>query len=192
MCFERSTIRWERDDDGIVILTLDDPSQSANTMNSAYAESMRAIVARLEQEKDQIKGVIITSAKKTFFAGGDLNALRLVSKENAQRVRRRSCVRSRRSCARSRRSACRSSRRSTAPRSAAAWRSRWPLTTASSSMTRRLSSASPRSTSGCCRAPAASPARVRMVGIARRADGRPAAGHEALQAGRGQGARAGR
>ncbi len=79
-----STIRYDRGEDGIVILTLDDPTQSANTMNSAYAESMRAVVARLEQEKDELKGVIITSAKKTFFAGGDLNALRLVSKDNAQ------------------------------------------------------------------------------------------------------------
>jgi 3-hydroxyacyl-CoA dehydrogenase/enoyl-CoA hydratase/3-hydroxybutyryl-CoA epimerase len=41
-------------------------------------------VERLRAEKDQIKGVIITSAKKTFFAGGDLNALRLVNKENAR------------------------------------------------------------------------------------------------------------
>jgi 3-hydroxyacyl-CoA dehydrogenase / enoyl-CoA hydratase / 3-hydroxybutyryl-CoA epimerase len=79
-----STIRWERGDDGIVVLTLDDPAQSANTMNSAYAESMRTTVERLQAEKDQIKGVIITSGKKTFFAGGDLNALRLVNKENAQ------------------------------------------------------------------------------------------------------------
>ncbi|MDE3131269.1 MAG: enoyl-CoA hydratase/isomerase family protein, partial [Acidobacteriota bacterium] len=78
-----NTISWERGDDGIVVLTLDDPSQSANTMNSAYAESMRAVVARLAQEREQIQGVIIASAKKTFFAGGDLNALRLVSTENA-------------------------------------------------------------------------------------------------------------
>jgi len=79
-----STIRYDRGDDGIVILTLDDPSQSANTMNSAYTDSMRSVVERLQSEKEEIKGVIITSAKKTFFAGGDLNALRLVSKENAQ------------------------------------------------------------------------------------------------------------
>jgi 3-hydroxyacyl-CoA dehydrogenase/enoyl-CoA hydratase/3-hydroxybutyryl-CoA epimerase len=79
-----STIRWERGDDGIVVLTLDDPAQSANTMNAAYAESMGKTVERLQAEKDQIKGVIITSGKKTFFAGGDLNALRLVNKENAQ------------------------------------------------------------------------------------------------------------
>ena len=79
-----STIRWERGDDGIVLLTLDDPAQSANTMNAAYAESMGKIVERLQAEKDQIKGVIITSGKKTFFAGGDLNTLRLVNKENAK------------------------------------------------------------------------------------------------------------
>ena len=36
-----STIRYERGDDGIVVLTLDDPNQSANTMNEAYARSIR-------------------------------------------------------------------------------------------------------------------------------------------------------
>ena len=35
-----STIRWQKDPDGIVVLTLDDPSQSANTMNQAYMDSM--------------------------------------------------------------------------------------------------------------------------------------------------------
>ncbi len=80
-----STIGWELDpSDGIVVLTLDDPAQSANTMNAAYAESMRDTVARLQQEREQIKGVIITSAKSTFFAGGDLNTLRLVNRENAK------------------------------------------------------------------------------------------------------------
>src|ERR1700679_610846 len=79
-----STIRWERGDDGIVILTLDDPSSSANTMNAAYVDSMRAIVTRLQAERDEIKGVIIASAKETFFAGGDLNELKAVTRENAQ------------------------------------------------------------------------------------------------------------
>ncbi|MCU1504174.1 MAG: hypothetical protein JWM12_3528, partial [Ilumatobacteraceae bacterium] len=27
---ESTTIRWDQDDDGVVILTLDDPNQSAN------------------------------------------------------------------------------------------------------------------------------------------------------------------
>lgn len=83
---ESTTIRWEQDADGVVVLTLDDPNQSANTMNRAYAESMAATVDRLEAEKDSIAGVIITSAKKTFFAGGDLNDLKAVTKKQAQEL----------------------------------------------------------------------------------------------------------
>jgi 3-hydroxyacyl-CoA dehydrogenase/enoyl-CoA hydratase/3-hydroxybutyryl-CoA epimerase len=77
------TIRYEKGDDGIVVLTLDDPSQSANTMNAAYSASITATVDRLESEKEDIKGVVITSGKKTFFAGGDLNDLRKARKEDA-------------------------------------------------------------------------------------------------------------
>ncbi len=79
-----STIRWDRDDDGVVILTLDDPNQSANTMNAAYGASITDAVDRLETEKDEITGVIIASAKKTFFAGGDLNDLKTVTPETAE------------------------------------------------------------------------------------------------------------
>ncbi|CAB4862605.1 MAG: 3-hydroxyacyl-CoA dehydrogenase [Actinobacteria bacterium] len=80
---ESKTIRWDQDADGVVILTLDDPNQSANTMNRDYGESMAATVDRLEAEKDSIKGVILTSAKSTFFAGGDLNDLRGAQPEQA-------------------------------------------------------------------------------------------------------------
>jgi 3-hydroxyacyl-CoA dehydrogenase/enoyl-CoA hydratase/3-hydroxybutyryl-CoA epimerase len=72
---EAKTIKWDSDSDGIVVLTLDDPNQSANTMNADFRESFGAIVERLEAEKDDITGVVVTSAKKTFFAGGDLNEL---------------------------------------------------------------------------------------------------------------------
>jgi 3-hydroxyacyl-CoA dehydrogenase / enoyl-CoA hydratase / 3-hydroxybutyryl-CoA epimerase len=78
-----STIRWDKGEDDIVVLTLDDPNQSANTMNAAYAESMAATIERLEAERDEIAGVVITSAKKTFFAGGDLNDLKRATPENA-------------------------------------------------------------------------------------------------------------
>ena len=83
---ESTTISWDKGDDGIVILTLDDPNQSANTMNEAYKASMGATVDRLEAEKDDITGVIITSAKKTFFAGGDLNDLIQATPADAPRV----------------------------------------------------------------------------------------------------------
>ncbi|TDC96318.1 3-hydroxyacyl-CoA dehydrogenase [Saccharopolyspora aridisoli] len=72
---EQNTIRWESDADGIVVLTLDDPQQQANTMNLRYQASMDVILHRLETERDNITGVVLTSAKKTFFAGGDLREL---------------------------------------------------------------------------------------------------------------------
>jgi 3-hydroxyacyl-CoA dehydrogenase/enoyl-CoA hydratase/3-hydroxybutyryl-CoA epimerase len=80
---EQNTILWEQNGDGIVTLTMDDPAQRANTMNAAYQESMHTVVQRLQAEKNTITGVILTSAKSTFFAGGDLNLLAQVSDENA-------------------------------------------------------------------------------------------------------------
>ncbi|MFY9914856.1 MAG: 3-hydroxyacyl-CoA dehydrogenase NAD-binding domain-containing protein [Nocardioidaceae bacterium] len=70
-----STIRYDVDTDGIVVLTLDDPRAGANTMNDRYVASMSDVVDRLQEEREQIVGVVVTSAKKTFFAGGDLVAM---------------------------------------------------------------------------------------------------------------------
>src|ERR1700688_4923225 len=78
-----NTIHWDKDADGIVTLTLDDPTGSANVMNEHYAESMHRAVERLVAEKDSITGVVITSAKKTFFAGGDLKGMIQAQPESA-------------------------------------------------------------------------------------------------------------
>ena len=51
--------------DGIVTLTLDDPTSSANTMNELYQSSMEAAVQRLYDEQDEVTGVVLASAKKT-------------------------------------------------------------------------------------------------------------------------------
>jgi 3-hydroxyacyl-CoA dehydrogenase/enoyl-CoA hydratase/3-hydroxybutyryl-CoA epimerase len=77
-------IRWDRDADGIITLTFDDPGRSANTMNDKYVTSMAETLDRLEAERESITGVILTSAKKTFFAGADLNAVRNVTPDNAR------------------------------------------------------------------------------------------------------------
>src|SRR5574337_1517610 len=78
-----NTIKWDKDTDGIVTLTLDDPSGSANVMNENYRESMHNAVERLVAEKDSITGVVITSAKKTFFAGGDVKTMIQARPEDA-------------------------------------------------------------------------------------------------------------
>ena len=72
---DQSTIRYDRDADGIVVLTLDDPHGKRQHDERRYVASMTAVVDRLYAEKDDITGVVVTSAKKTFFAGGDLVAL---------------------------------------------------------------------------------------------------------------------
>ena len=83
-------MRYEKGDDGIVVLTLDDPTASANTMNDLYREAMGNAIDRLYAEKDApeggITGVVITSAKKTFFAGGNLHAMLQTTPEDAQTV----------------------------------------------------------------------------------------------------------
>ncbi|MFF1796617.1 3-hydroxyacyl-CoA dehydrogenase, partial [Kitasatospora sp. NPDC058263] len=72
---DTTTIRWEQDQDGVVTLVLDDPTQSVNTMNEAFTADFDATVERLAALGDDLRGVVVTSAKKTFFAGGDLRML---------------------------------------------------------------------------------------------------------------------
>jgi 3-hydroxyacyl-CoA dehydrogenase/enoyl-CoA hydratase/3-hydroxybutyryl-CoA epimerase len=81
-----NTIQWDSDADGIITLTLDDPTGSANVMNEHYKESMHKAVQRLVAEKDSITGVVIASGKKTFFAGGDLKAMITAGPENAGEI----------------------------------------------------------------------------------------------------------
>ena len=81
-----TAVKYERGDDGIVVLTLDDPNASANTMNDLYRESMHAAVDRLYAEREEIAGVVVTSAKKTFFAGGNLKGMLAATPDDGEAV----------------------------------------------------------------------------------------------------------
>jgi 3-hydroxyacyl-CoA dehydrogenase / enoyl-CoA hydratase / 3-hydroxybutyryl-CoA epimerase len=78
-------IRWQAGPDGVVVLTMDDPAQSANTMSAPFVTALSGTVARLRRERDHIAGVVLTSAKRTFFAGGDLGELLAVQAGDASR-----------------------------------------------------------------------------------------------------------
>lgn len=65
--------RYEKDSDNIVTITMDMPGQKVNTMNQDFPGYLNETIERLEQ--DDIAGVIITSGKDTFFAGGDLHGM---------------------------------------------------------------------------------------------------------------------
>ena len=77
-----SAIQFEKNADNIVIVTLDSPNQSANTMNADFRAALAETVEKLQAD-DNIAGIIFRSAKKTFFAGGDLDELIQATPEHA-------------------------------------------------------------------------------------------------------------
>ncbi|MDT0345828.1 enoyl-CoA hydratase-related protein [Streptomyces litchfieldiae] len=79
-------IRWHRDADDIITLTLDAPGRSANTLDTAFRAALTAAADRLEAERDTVTGVVITSAKRTFCAGGDLNDFRSAGPADARHL----------------------------------------------------------------------------------------------------------
>ena len=68
-----SVFHYDKDSAGIVTVTMD-MTGPVNAMNQEYQVAMSETVARLEAESD-LRGVVFASAKKVFFAGGDLNDL---------------------------------------------------------------------------------------------------------------------
>ena len=71
------TIHYQLDD-GIATVTFDEPNSPVNTMCLQWQQDMSELVAQVLKDKDAIKGIILASAKSTFFAGADLKgAMRL-------------------------------------------------------------------------------------------------------------------
>lgn len=71
------TIQYQLQD-GIANITFDEPDSPVNTMCRQWQDDMSTLAAQVLQDKDNIQGVILASAKSTFFAGADLKgAMRL-------------------------------------------------------------------------------------------------------------------
>jgi len=86
----QTAVRYDKDTGGVVTLTLDDPTASANTMNELYKDSMAAAVERLHDElaadPQGVTGVVVASAKKTFFAGGNLKSMVATTPDDAEAI----------------------------------------------------------------------------------------------------------
>ncbi|MDD0837276.1 3-hydroxyacyl-CoA dehydrogenase NAD-binding domain-containing protein [Curvibacter sp. HBC61] len=80
-----NTIRYELAD-GIATLTFDEPGSAVNTMCQAWQQDLTEVTARVLADRTQLKGLILASAKTTFFAGADLKATMRLQPEDAQRV----------------------------------------------------------------------------------------------------------
>src|SRR5450830_1463368 len=81
-------IRYETDAEGIATLTFDSPDGPVNTMSQAWHEDFIACVDRVIAEKDKLRGVILASAKASFFAGADLKSVLRLSEKDAPEVYR--------------------------------------------------------------------------------------------------------
>jgi len=77
------TIRYELGGDGIATVTLDAPGAPVNTMTPQWQADLAESADCLERDKAQIKGVLLTSGKTTFFAGAELNSVLKLKAEDA-------------------------------------------------------------------------------------------------------------
>ncbi len=79
------TIRYELAD-GIATLTFDEPDSPVNTMCAQWQADLVEATAQVVQDKDAIKGIVLASAKTTFFAGADLKGTMRLQASDAGRV----------------------------------------------------------------------------------------------------------
>ncbi|MBX2875037.1 MAG: enoyl-CoA hydratase/isomerase family protein [Saprospiraceae bacterium] len=70
-------IKYKKDTDNIVTLILDMSHRNDNVINHEIGQAFLPVLKHLQQEKKKgtLRGIILTSAKKRFLAGGDLGYL---------------------------------------------------------------------------------------------------------------------
>ena len=79
------TIRYDIAD-GIATITFDEPGSPVNTMSAGWQRELPEVTARAVRDKDSVRGIILASAKSTFFAGADLKATMRLQAADAPRV----------------------------------------------------------------------------------------------------------
>lgn len=68
------TIRYDLTD-GIVTLTMDEPNSPVNTMCLQWQEDLNTVTQHIVAHKEGVRGIILASNKKVFFAGADLKGV---------------------------------------------------------------------------------------------------------------------
>ncbi|MBS0316777.1 MAG: enoyl-CoA hydratase/isomerase family protein [Proteobacteria bacterium] len=80
-----NTIRYELAG-GILTLTFDEPGSAVNTMCQQWQQDLTEAVAQVVRDKEQIRGIVLASAKSTFFAGADLKGTMRLQPGDAPRL----------------------------------------------------------------------------------------------------------
>ncbi len=78
-----TSVRYDLDADGIATLTFDEPGAAVNTMTAQWKAELGTAVDRLVADKERIRGVLLASAKTTFFAGAELKGVLAMQAEDA-------------------------------------------------------------------------------------------------------------
>src|SRR4051794_27089516 len=69
-----NTIHYQVDD-CIATITFDEPNSPVNTMCLQWQDDLGEVTSRVLKDKESLKGIVLASAKSTFFAGADLKAV---------------------------------------------------------------------------------------------------------------------
>jgi 3-hydroxyacyl-CoA dehydrogenase/enoyl-CoA hydratase/3-hydroxybutyryl-CoA epimerase len=79
------TIRYELDN-GIATITFDEQGSPVNTMCLQWQDDLDAVAAQVVKDKAQLRGIVLASAKSTFFAGADLKGVMRSTAADGPRV----------------------------------------------------------------------------------------------------------
>ncbi len=79
------TIRYELAE-GIATITFDEEGSPVNTMCADWQHDLTEVTAQVMRDCADIKGIILASAKSTFFAGADLKGTMRLQPSDAPRV----------------------------------------------------------------------------------------------------------
>ncbi|SDS45384.1 enoyl-CoA hydratase/isomerase family protein [Actinoplanes derwentensis] len=80
---QSGSARWSWDSDGVVTVTLDDPGRTANMLNQRHFDGLDACLDDLTEHLDRLRGVVLTSAKRSFIAGPDFEPSEITPDEAA-------------------------------------------------------------------------------------------------------------
>ncbi len=79
------TIKYEVRD-GIATITFDDPASPVNTMSEQWQADFAEVTAQVARDRAALRGILLASAKATFFAGADLKAVMRLQPADAARA----------------------------------------------------------------------------------------------------------
>ncbi len=86
---ELNTLRYAIDDTPagqVATITFDEQGSPVNTMCQPWQDDLATVTEQVVKDKDRLRGLILASAKSTFFAGADLKGVMRLKADDAPKV----------------------------------------------------------------------------------------------------------